>query len=87
MCAKFKVFMPCEKVNHVCDKAQYCEATFWEKIILNLHLVYCRACRKYTKNNSKLTQVVKHSKLECLDTACKENMKRKLKKAMEEQSV
>ncbi|XCF06140.1 hypothetical protein ABI125_15645 [Tamlana crocina] len=71
----------------MCDKAQYCEATFWEKIVLNLHLVYCKACRKYTKNNGKLTKAVKSSKLNCLDEACKENMKKELKKAMEEQSV
>ncbi|WP_245234838.1 hypothetical protein [Tamlana crocina] len=79
--------MPCEKVNIMCDKAQYCEATFWEKIVLNLHLVFCKACRKYTKNNSKLTETVKNSKLNCLDKACKENMKKELKKAMEEQSA
>jgi len=64
MCAKIKVFMPCDEANHVCDKTQYSEATLWEKIILNLHLIYCRACCGYTKNNSKLTKAVKASKVD-----------------------
>jgi len=87
MRTKFKIFMPCEKVNHVCDKAQYSEATFLEKITLGLHIMYCKACRSYTKNNTKLTKIVKKSSLKCLDKDCKENMKKELKKAMKEPSI
>ncbi len=87
MCAKFKVFLPCEKANHLCDKAQYREVSLWEKIVLNFHLIYCRACRGYTKNNNKLTKAVKASKVDCLDEATKENMKKDLKRAMKEQST
>ncbi|WP_418602562.1 hypothetical protein [Hwangdonia sp.] len=79
---KMKIMMPCEEANHVCDKTQYKEATLWEKIILNIHLIYCRACRKYTKNNSKLTKKIKESKVECLDRKCKESMKKELNNAI-----
>ena len=55
--------MKCEEAGHVCDKSQYKEASFWEKVKLNIHLIYCRACREYTKNNIKLSKAFKKSDL------------------------
>jgi len=68
-----KIIIPCEEANHVCDKTQYKEATLWEKIKLNIHLVYCKACRKYTKNNTKLSQLFKN-KSAVLDASSKESL-------------
>jgi len=48
--------MSCDEANHTCDKTQYKEASLLEKIKLNWHLLWCRACRKYTANNQKLTK-------------------------------
>ncbi|PIA81176.1 hypothetical protein BFR04_15805 [Gaetbulibacter sp. 4G1] len=86
MSTKIKVVIPCDEANHVCDKTQYKDATLWEKIKLNIHLIYCRACRKYTKNNTKLTKEIKKSKVECLDKKCKESMKKDLDHAISEYS-
>ena len=85
MSKKINIFIPCEKANHICDKAQYKEATIWEKLKLTLHLVICKACRSYSKNNSKLTNSIKKSKVECLDQDCKDNMKKDLDKALKAQ--
>ena len=79
-----KVVIPCDEANHVCDKTQYKEATLWEKIKLNIHLIYCRACRKYTKNNTKLTKKMSESKVVCLDKASKEALRENLNKAINE---
>ncbi|MCF7569045.1 hypothetical protein L3X37_11815 [Sabulilitoribacter arenilitoris] len=87
MSNKMKIVMPCDEANHVCNKTQYKEATLWEKIKLNIHLIYCRACRKYTKNNTKLTKKIKESKVECLDKKCKKHMKKNLQKAIREHSI
>lgn len=84
MSTKLKIFIPCEEANHVCDKTQYKNASLWEMIKLNIHLIYCAACRKYTKNNSKLTQAIKKSEVDCLDDDCKEAMKKELEKAMKD---
>ena len=73
---KFKVFFSCDVANHVCDKTQYNEASLWEKIRLNIHLLYCKACRKYTQNNQKLTKAVKKSEVKCLDSVAKESLKK-----------
>lgn len=69
-----KIKLSCDEANHVCDKNQYKEAGIWEMIKLNVHLLYCRACRKYTSRNMKLTKLVKSNKVEVLDQATKEKL-------------
>lgn len=54
-----KFIIPCNEATHVCNKNQYKEASLLEKIKLIIHLIYCRACRKYTKNNMKLSKILK----------------------------
>lgn len=77
-----KLFINCEEANHTCDKTQYNEASLWEKIILNLHLIYCAACRKYTARNSKLTKAVRDAKPKTLP----KNQKEKMKKVLEREA-
>ncbi|GAA3616665.1 hypothetical protein Q4Q39_00945 [Flavivirga amylovorans] len=84
--SKSKIFIPCDDANHVCDKTQYKEASLWEMIKLNIHLIYCRACRKYTKNNTKLTKAIKKSDVECLDKKSKLSMKLDFEKVLKEHS-
>lgn len=84
--SKIKVMIPCDEANHVCDKTQYKDATLWEIIKLNVHLIYCRACRKYTKNNTILTKTIKKSDVECLDKKCKDAMRKDFNKALNEVS-
>lgn len=79
------MFIPCDEANHVCDKTQYQESTLWEKIKLNMHLIYCKACRKYSKSNTELTHNIKVSKVECMDKKCKEAMKKDFEKALKKQ--
>jgi SPX domain protein involved in polyphosphate accumulation len=77
-----KLFLKCEEANHVCDKAQYHEASFLEKLKLTLHLLYCSVCRKYSKNNGKLTECIKQSEITVLDDSVKKIMKSNLKKEL-----
>lgn len=82
-----KFLIPCDEANHVCDKNQYKEASLWELIKLNIHLIYCKACRQYTIKNTKLTKEIKRGgEIEYLDTSAKSEMKQELKKALEEAS-
>jgi len=70
-----KIFISCDDANHSCDKNQYNEATFLEKIKLTIHLIYCRACREYSSNNGKLTKVISKSDIDCLELNDKQKMK------------
>ncbi len=76
MSKKKKILLNCTDANHTCNKSQYNDASFWEKMKLSLHLLYCRACRKYSSNNAKLTKVMTESNLEFLKTSEKENLKK-----------
>ena len=78
---KNKIFIPCEEARHTCDKNQYKEASFWEMIKLNAHLLYCRACRDYTRNNMKLTKIFKSPEVHTM----KADEKNALKKRIEEE--
>jgi len=82
---KSKMDTSCEKANHVCDKTQYNEASLWEKIKLNIHLLYCKACREYSKDNQNLSSAVKESDVQCLDCEAKENMKSQFQAELEKQ--
>jgi len=80
-----RLFLKCEEANHICDKSQYREASFFEKIKLTIHLVYCSICRKYSRNNAKLTERIKQSKVTVLEDSVKKNMKSNLKKKLAKQ--
>ncbi|MBT3587130.1 MAG: glycine dehydrogenase [Flavobacteriaceae bacterium] len=67
--------MKCEEAVHVCDKSQYKEASFWERLKLNIHLLYCSVCRAYTKNNIKLSNVFKKSNIKTMSLNDKKDLK------------
>ncbi|MEL6810025.1 MAG: hypothetical protein AAFP76_01680 [Bacteroidota bacterium] len=77
-----KIKLECHEANHICDKNQYKEATFWEKVKLNIHLIYCRACRKYTARNTKLTKAIKNPKVKSVPAADKNVLKQRLQQEL-----
>ena len=79
---KIKITMSCHVANLTCDKTQYKAATFWEKIKLKIHLITCTVCRRYSKNNSKLTKSIETSKVVCLDKKERETLKKDFDKAL-----
>ena len=52
-----KLTITCDEATTICDKSQYGEASLSEKIQLNIHLLICKFCKKYTKQNSLMTQI------------------------------
>lgn len=75
----------CQEANEICNKAQYGEATSMEKIKLNLHIMVCKICALYSKQNRELTKLYKGKAVDCKQkTHCmtdqdKELLKEKLK--------
>ena len=72
------LFINCEEAVHICDKSQYNEASWWQLLKLNFHMVYCKLCKKYTKGNSKLTTLCSQAKLKTLTPLEKEKIKKVL---------
>ena len=84
-----RIHINCDEATTICDKNQYGEATFFEKIQLSLHLFMCKICAKYVKQNRKLSQVFKIKSSDCKDeNHCLSNVdKESLKKQLEEFNV
>ncbi|GAB5565750.1 MAG: hypothetical protein Wins2KO_28130 [Winogradskyella sp.] len=77
------LFISCEEAKHICDKNQYGEATGWERVKLALRLSWCNITRGYSKNNSKLTDAIHKSEIDCL----KEDEKEKILESFKEELI
>jgi len=77
----------CDNATAICDKGQYGEIKIWEKIKLGLHFLWCKKCRRYSKQNSILSKCYRNHQefekkkqccltdleKECMDERIKEN--------------
>jgi len=81
---KRSVFIACEEARHYCNKSQYKEASLLEKIKLNIHLLFCKVCLEYSKNNTKLTKFVKKAGFKSMDPSSKEEVKLVFKDALDD---
>jgi len=70
----------CEKASIICNKAQYEEATFIEKIRLRFHLLWCKTCSKFTRQNTDFTTLCDKAKLQGLSEQEKLKMKEQLQR-------
>ncbi len=77
--------MKCQDANHVCDKSQYNEAGLWEKIKLTIHLVYCKACKKYSSRNKQLSNKIKASNIKLISQDDKNVLKEQMQHEMSKQ--
>ncbi len=68
----------CEQAALICNKAQYREATFLEKVKLKFHVLYCETCSKFTKQNTAFTSLCDKADLHGLSEAEKDKMKAEL---------
>jgi len=83
---KYDIFLSCDDAQHCCDKTQYNEASLLEKIKLNIHLIYCKACRTYTKKNTKLTKVLNRSTSQTMENSEKQSLEELFKKELSNQN-
>jgi hypothetical protein len=80
-----EVYITCDEATTICDKSQYNEASFAEKIKLNLHFLSCKICRLYTRQNKRMSDLFKIQSLDCksrinlLSKAEKDGFKKELK--------
>ncbi len=70
----------CEEATIICNKTQYKEASFVEKLKLRLHILICKTCGKYVKKNTRLTYLCNQAPLNSLTEAEKEALKERLVK-------
>ena len=80
-----KIKITCDKATTYCDKVQYGEASVKEIILLNIHLLTCKICLLYSKQNKTMSRIYKvksnscQIKNECLTSRDKQELKKKFK--------
>lgn len=74
----FKIMISCEKAATICDKTQYNEASFMEKLKLKFHLLICKTCSVFTKQNTEFTALCEKANLKSLSDQEKLKMKKQL---------
>jgi len=72
------MMISCEKAALICNKTQYREATFMEKVKLRFHLFICKTCPSFSKRNAQLTSICNKANLQSLSQLQKEVMKKEL---------
>ena len=77
----------CSEANEICNKSQYNEVTFIEKVKLNMHIAFCKVCALYTKQNKILTKTFKYKANDCKlhRHSLNEDEKQKLKEELKKQ--
>lgn len=79
------LFISCDEAKHICDKAQYNEASPWEKFKLNLRLLWCHITRTYVNRNKQLTEAIKSSKITCLKNSEKQHLEETLQQELKKE--
>ena len=70
----------CEKAATICNKVQYEDASFMEKLKLRFHLLICKSCSAFTKKNTEFTALCEKANLQGLSDQEKLKMKEQLQK-------
>ncbi len=83
MSYKKTLLIDCSEAAFCCDKAQYKEASVTEKLKMLLHIIYCKKCKKYSKNNVRLTELIEQSAIK----TCTEEEKKAWKTKIEKESA
>lgn len=79
------LFISCDEAAHICDKAQYGEASIWERFKLKIRLCYCGISKSYTSKNSKLTETLQRAEVDCLKTDERNKLKAQFEKELAKQ--
>lgn len=53
-----KIKISCDEATTICDKNQYREASFLDKIKLSFHLLMCKHCKAYSSQNNLMTRIL-----------------------------
>ncbi len=72
----------CEKAAIICNKTQYEEASFMEKLKLRFHLLICKTCSAFTKKNTEFTTLCEKANLHSLSEHDKIKMKEQLQEKL-----
>ncbi len=65
----------CEQAATICNKSQYREASWKERLQLYAHILVCKTCAGFSRKNKKLTQLCSRAEINKLSDADKEALR------------
>ncbi len=68
----------CDEAAVICNKNQYGEASFVDKLKFRFHVFLCKTCSVFTKKNTHLTTLCEKANLQGLSEQEKLRMKEQL---------
>lgn len=80
-----KIKISCDEATTICDKKQYGEASFSDKVKLTFHMLLCKICKCYSGQNNIMTKVYKAysddkcDKEKCLSKEEKQELEKNVK--------
>ena len=77
-----KLFVNCKNAGHLCDKGQYEDASFFEKLNVRFHNLICKHCSDYSERNAKLTKLLKDPKCKQMPEECKKRIREELEREL-----
>ena len=69
------ILFKCKDAAHICDKSQYRESTFMERILMKMHQLMCRVCREHSSENARLSEAIEKANLKTIPEPTKQNMR------------
>jgi hypothetical protein len=72
------VRLSCAEAAEVCNKKEYKEANFLEKLKLKLHLFFCKTCDHYYEENQNLSSLIKKADLKFCTSEEKEAYRQRM---------
>lgn len=60
---------PCKDMTALISRSMDERLGFWERFGYKLHLVYCRACRRYRKQLVTLREIIRATARQAIETA------------------
>lgn len=76
------MLIDCDKSRELCSKLQYEEASFWDKIRLKFHNLFCKPCKIETKEDIELTKLLTNAELKMLSEASKKRLRGALEQSL-----
>lgn len=77
------ILIDCSEASRFCDKAQYQEASFSERLKMRLHYLICESCKKYQTDNTRLSKLIEKAGIQ----TCTKDEKEGFRKKLQEESL
>jgi hypothetical protein len=69
------IIFKCKEASHICDKSQYKESSFIERLLMRMHQWMCKVCREHSAENTKLTEIIQKADLKTMPAERKDELR------------